>query len=59
MDSNRILPLDGAIGRRWGQRSVELGHHGADLMLAATALKRGHQLAIRNVRAFIPTRGLW
>jgi len=30
---------------------------GADLMLAATALERGLQLAIRNVRAFIPTRG--
>jgi len=51
----RILPVDGAIARRWGQLSAEIGHDGADLMIAATALEHGLQVVTRNVRHFIPT----
>lgn len=51
----RILPVDGAIARRWGQLSAEIGHHGADLMIAATALEHGLKVVTRNVRHFIPT----
>ena len=34
----RILPINTAIAQGWGQLSREIGHPGADLMLAATAL---------------------
>lgn len=33
----RVLPLTIGIARRWGKLSAELGHHGADLIIAATA----------------------
>jgi predicted nucleic acid-binding protein len=55
MYGNRILPVDVATARRWGQLSARIGHHGADLMIAATALERGLQVVTRNVRDFIPT----
>ncbi|WP_094556827.1 type II toxin-antitoxin system VapC family toxin [Synechococcus sp. 1G10] len=51
----RILPVDGSIARRWGQLSARIGHHGADLMIAATALEHNLQVVTRNVRHFIPT----
>ncbi len=51
----RILPVDGAIARRWGQLSAGIGHHGADLMIAATALEHALKVVTRNVRPFIPT----
>ncbi len=51
----RILPVDGAIARRWGQLSAEIGHHGAELMIAATALEHGLKVVTRNVHHFIPT----
>ncbi len=51
----RILPVDGAIARRWGQLSAGIGHHGADLMIAATALEHGLQVVTRNVRQFLTT----
>nr|WP_221630216.1 MULTISPECIES: type II toxin-antitoxin system VapC family toxin [unclassified Synechococcus] len=51
----RILPVDGSIARRWGQLSARIGHHGADLMIAATALEHNLQVVTRNVRHFTPT----
>ncbi|MEL6914402.1 MAG: PIN domain-containing protein [Pseudomonadota bacterium] len=39
--SGRVLPFDTAAARVWGRLSAELGHPGADLMIAATALARG------------------
>ena len=53
--SDRILPVDTATARRWGQLSATLGHDGADLLIAATALEHGLTVVTRNVRHFGPT----
>ncbi len=52
---DRILPIDIATARRWGQLSATLGHDGADLLIAATALEHGLTVVTRNVRHFEPT----
>ncbi len=52
--SDHILPVTAPIARRWGRLSVELGHDGTDLLLAATALEHGLTVATRNVRHFKP-----
>jgi predicted nucleic acid-binding protein len=51
----RILPVTTDIARRWGQLSSRLGHSGADLLIAATALEHGFAVATRNVRHFTST----
>jgi toxin FitB len=48
----RMLGVDAAISRRWGRLAAELGHAGADLLIAATALERGFTVGTRNVRHF-------
>lgn len=53
--SDRILPVSAPIARNWGRLSAELGHEGADLLIAATALEHGLAVATRNVRHFKPT----
>ena len=53
--SDRILPVDMATARRWGQLSATIGHDGADLLIAATALEHGLTVVTRNVRHFEPT----
>ena len=52
---DRILPVDVATARRWGQLSAVLGHESADILIAATALEHGLTVATRNVRHFEPT----
>lgn len=52
----RILPLTTNIARRWGQLSGELGHNGADLMIAATALEHNLTVVTRNTRHFEPAK---
>lgn len=52
---NRVLPVDTATARRWGRLSATLGHSGADLQIAATALENGLTVVTRNVRHFEPT----
>ena len=52
---DRVLPVDSATARRWGQLSATLGHDSADLLIAATALEHGLSLVTRNVRDFEPT----
>ena len=52
---DRILPVDVATARRWGQLSAILGHDNTDLLIAATALEHGLTVATRNVRHFEPT----
>ena len=52
---DRILPVDAATARRWGQLSATIGHDGADLLIAATALEHGLTVVTRNVRHFEPT----
>lgn len=53
--ADRILPVTAPIARRWGVLSAQLGHDGADLLIAATALAHGLTVATRNVRHFMPT----
>ena len=52
---DRILPVDAATARRWGQLSAALGNDSADLLIAATALEHGLTVVTRNVRHFAPT----
>ena len=53
--SDRILIVDAATARRCGQLSATLGHDGADLLIAATALEHGLTVVTRNARHFEPT----
>ena len=53
---DRILPVDAATARRWGQLSAALGNDSADLLIASTALEHGLTVVTRNVRLFEPTR---
>ena len=53
---DRILPVDAATARRWGQLSAALGNDSADLLITATALEHGLTVVTRNVRHFEPTR---
>lgn len=53
--SDRILAVSAPIARCWGRLSAELGHDGADLLIAATALEHGLTVATRNVRHFKPS----
>lgn len=50
----RIIDVDVAIARRWGQLSSEVGHEGADLLIAATALERGLTLVSFQAARFRP-----
>lgn len=52
---SRIVPVDINIARRWGELSATIGHTGADLLIAATALERGLVVVTRNIRHFEPT----
>ena len=52
--SDRILPFEAEDARIWGQLSARIGHNGADLMIAATALARGATVVTGNVADFAP-----
>lgn len=49
---DRILTVDVSIARRWGLPSEEIGHKGADLLIAATALEHGLTVVTCNTRHF-------
>ena len=53
--ADRILSVDLSVARRWGSLSGQLGHSGADLLIAAIALEHGLTVATCNVRHFEPT----
>lgn len=53
--ADRLLPVDAQVARIWGQLSAQLGHAGADLLIAATALRHDATLVTRNVSDFVPT----
>ncbi len=53
--ADRVLPFDAAAAREWGRLSARLGHPGADLMIAATALVRGATVVTGNTADFAPT----
>jgi hypothetical protein len=49
------LPVSTNAARVWGRLSARLGHDGADLLIAATALTHGSTVVTRNVDHFAPT----
>ena len=52
---DRVLPVTPVVARRWGVLSARLGHDGADILIAATALTHDLKVATRNVRHFAPS----
>jgi predicted nucleic acid-binding protein len=46
--SDRILPIDTAIARRWGELSVDRSRPVVDTLIAATAVEHGLVLVTRN-----------
>ena len=57
LSSDHILPVTAAIARRWGRLSAELGHEGADLLIAATALGKRPNGGDAQCAAFQAERG--
>ena len=53
--SDRLLAFGSEEARIWGRLSQDIGHGGADLMIAATALARGATVVTGNVEDFRPT----
>lgn len=53
--SDRILPFDAADALVWGRLSADLGHPGADLMIAAQALARDGAVVTANTADFAST----
>lgn len=52
---DRLLPFGAAEAQIWGRLSAQLGHSGADLQIAATALAHEATVVTRNVAHFKPT----
>ena len=53
--ADRILPFGVEDARIWGRLWADLGHDGADLMIAATALAHGAAVVTGNAEHFRPT----
>lgn len=53
--SDRLLAFEAEDARIWGRLSAEIGHTGADLMIAASALRHGATVVTGNVSDFAPT----
>lgn len=53
--ADHILEFGAEDARIWGRLSCEIGHSGADLMIAATALKHGATVVTGNASDFFPT----
>lgn len=53
--SDRLLPFGAEDARIWGRLSSDIGHSGADLMIAATALKHSATVVTGNASDFSPT----
>ena len=53
--ADRILPVTPGVARRWGRLSAQLGHEGADLLIAATEQTYGLTVVTRNTGHFEPT----
>lgn len=53
--SDRLLAFEPEDARIWGRLSAEIGHNGADLMIAASALRHGAIVVTGNVSDFAPT----
>ncbi|MCC6006797.1 MAG: type II toxin-antitoxin system VapC family toxin [Rhodobacteraceae bacterium] len=53
--ADRLLPFGAEEARIWGRLSARIGHNGADLQIAATALAQGAIVVTGNVSDFEPT----
>lgn len=53
--SDRLLPFEAEDARIWGRLSAEIGHTGADLMIAASALRHAATVVTGNASDFAPT----
>lgn len=53
--SDRLLPFEAEDARIWGRLSAEIGHTGADLMIAASALRHAAIVVTGNISDFAPT----
>lgn len=53
--SDRLLPFGAEEARIWGRLSAEIGHAGADLLIAATALALDATVVTGNTADFLPT----
>jgi predicted nucleic acid-binding protein len=53
--SDRLLPFEAEDARIWGRLSAEIGHNGADLMIAASALRHAATVVTGNTQDFAPT----
>ena len=53
--SDRLLGFEAEDARIWGRLSAEIGHNGADLMIAASALRHGAIVVTGNISDFAPT----
>ena len=49
---DRVLPVTPEIACRWGELTACVGHDGADVVIAATALQHGLSVVTRNERHF-------
>ena len=52
---DHVVPVNANAARLWGRLSAKLGHDGADLLIAATALAGALTVVTRNVKHFAPT----
>lgn len=55
MFADRLLPVDAAVARRWGELSAGRSLPVIDTLIAATAISRGLTLVTRNTRDFEST----
>lgn len=53
--SDRLLAFEAEDARIWGRLSAEIGHNGADLMIAASALRHGAVVVTGNTSDFALT----
>lgn len=53
--SDRLLAFEPEDARIWGRLSAEIGHNGADLMIAASALRHAATVVTGNISDFTPT----
>jgi toxin FitB len=51
---DRVLPVTPEIACRWGELTAAVGHDGADVLIAATALHHGLVVVTRNERHYAP-----
>ena len=53
--ADRVLPVDAATARRWGELSIHRSLLVIDTLIAATAMSQGLILVTRNTRDVAPT----